>query len=91
MPLGPVPATSSSRIALAARPDLLSSLGPYWWRMAPGDRMTFWLRWAVVDGGGRVHSDMPTVAECEADGWEHAGNDPRYENSVLMRKAEDDD
>ena len=51
-----------------------------------------WLyRWAVLDSAGRVHTETPTVEQCEADGYEHRGNDPRYGNSLLMRKESDDD
>ena len=55
---------------------------------APPLRMLF--RWASLDGHG-IHSTMPTVAQCEADGYESLGpRDPRYP-SVLMRKILGDD
>jgi hypothetical protein len=34
---------------------------------------------------------MPTVEELEAAGWEQCGMDPRYPNSVLCRRVENDE
>ena len=50
--------------------------------------VVFLLRWAHPRGA----NGMPTVVECEADGWEVLGpRDPRYPESILMRKAIDDE
>jgi hypothetical protein len=55
----------------------------------PEPNPVWWFRWACIDAGNRIHTDMPTVAECEAAGWEHVGNDPRYGNSLLMMRKVD--
>jgi len=51
-------------------------------------RPSFYFRWARLSGD-HVHSETPTVEQCEADGYRHVGNDPRYENSLLMQKDDD--
>lgn len=49
----------------------------------------FWLRWAQPDDRQQhPHSAVPTVAECEAQGWRVVGGDPRWPRSVLMRREE---
>lgn len=47
--------------------------------------MAFLLRWANPD---RMHG-MPTIDECEQDGWMVVGIDPRYPSTRLMRKDEE--
>ena len=49
----------------------------------------FLLRWAKTSTY-HAHSETPSVAECEAAGWTVCGADPRYPDSVLMRKERDD-
>jgi hypothetical protein len=48
----------------------------------------FFLRWART-GTYHAHSETPSVEQCEAEGWYVLGNDPRYGDSVLMRKDDD--
>ncbi|HAM41733.1 MAG TPA: hypothetical protein DCP69_10480 [Candidatus Omnitrophica bacterium] len=45
----------------------------------------FYFLWASRTGHG-IHTGMPSVEQAEADGYEMVGGDPRYPDSVLMRK-----
>lgn len=47
--------------------------------------VAFTMVWASRSG---THAGMPTVEQCLADGYEPVGHDPRYPDSILMRKDE---
>lgn len=46
--------------------------------------MIWWYRWASWTG----HMGIALVSECERDGYHIVGADPRYPDSVLMRRDE---
>ncbi len=45
----------------------------------------FHLRWART-GPHHAHSNTPHADDLHRDGWRIVGRDPRYPESVLMRK-----
>lgn len=50
----------------------------------------YYLCWARI-GPHSAHSATPTRAECEAAGYYVVGADPRYADSVLMRRDGEED